>query len=181
MHSPRFLGRVRVDRFEDKTQIILIFRQSQHVIFHIVCLYLHLPLGKHDVPVLIQSQLLLFPSFYIEASRKTDIVQYTIERRDGGFEVILDELADISNCSHVILALFLPTQAVEGFHVLFRNFFFAILVLHLHFIVGVEIPARGVFAVIEDGGERVGEVEGGPEGLFFCKFLEKIELAHLYR
>ncbi len=131
--------------------------------------------------VLIQPQLLLFPPLYIETSRKSDIVQNTTERRDGGFEVVLDKSADISNCSHIILALFLPTQTVEGFHVLLRNLLFAILALHFQFIVRVEIPARGVFAVIEDGGESAGEVEGGPERLFFCKILEKIELAHLYR
>ena len=139
MHGSRFLRRVCVDGLKDKTEIISIFGESKHVILHIVGLYLYLPFSKHYVSILIQSQFLLFPSFYVKTTTKTNIVQHPIEKRDRLFEIFFYKPANISNGSQIILALFLPTETVEGLYVLLGNLFLAILVFHLHFIVGIEI------------------------------------------
>jgi hypothetical protein len=95
-------------------------------------------------------------------------------RGEGWFVVFFCELADMTDGSDVVLALLFSTEGGEGLDELFGEFFLAVLVLKTLFVVGVEVAADRVFAVVEDGRKGAAELEGPPEGLLFRVFLEEV-------
>ena len=74
MNSSRFFGRVIVDSLQNEAKVLFVFGHPQQVIFDLIRFNFDFSFGKHDMSVLIEPELFILPSFYVEASRIPDVV-----------------------------------------------------------------------------------------------------------
>lgn len=74
MNSSWFLWWIIVDSFQHKTIVFFIFGDSQQIIFHFISFNFDFSFSEHDVPILVEPEFFLFPSFDIEASGVSNII-----------------------------------------------------------------------------------------------------------
>ena len=178
MNGSRLFGWIAIDGLQHEAVVVLVLAFAEDVVPQVVGFYLGLPLRVHEVPVLVQSQLLVLPPAYVETPGKPNVVHDSLVGGFGRGEVTLDELLHCTERVHVVLYFFLPVECSQCLRELPRDLPLTVLELETGLVRGIEVDPDHVLAVVEDRGYGRVDRQVLPLLLLVGEGLQQVELTH---